>query len=761
MSTINTNAIDANYPVPGQNNSTQGFRNNFAAIKQNLNIAGNEITDLQNKVVLKSALANSTLNNDMANALISNASTLGFRATTYNLGNALTDLVTIDLTLGDVQYGNLAGNIFLNFGSWAPTGTVSNVTLQFGRPNTMANFSITFPSEAIFDSNYGWNLIENGSYANNLATISFPYNVTQLNFIISTNDCGNSLYIEPINRPFKANQLEKRTPPLTGQLGDTVGTIALDVDQAVPVAITSSIQSDNTNSNTIANTGYFIGNSTSTLYPGMPVVFTGSSFEPNIVSGATYYVSNIANSTHFKISSDYQIGSNINLLGGNGNIMLNPLSYAYIAVDNYNATEYNKNILGTIAPNTITLSSSMGNVLPNLPVIFTGEGTQAANANITPGKVYYIKSTSGSNVTISETIDNGIAGPTYEGVKTFLATVSLPIDMSVYDGDQIFRKVPLFPGTEVVTSAVIPNVADIRIGGGLNGYFLQTDGTGNLVWSAGGGSGNGVVAGTNTQVQFNNAGSFGGAAGFTFDKTSNLLSVPGGVTAAGNIQGANINALGRLNVAGTLDVAGDTTLLGNLDVLANVTLSNVTVLNMTANANVIANAVYALNLVSSAANGVFGNVQTSGAVQATGAVITTAGVQATGNSLFSNVDASGQVAVSGNIFSNTNFYVNGFYISSVDNTITGLGSTQTDAYQIIKSINIVVAVPAGSGVKLPVAQAGMRIIVNNTGAATLKVYPNTGAAINALGTNNPYSLTASTAIEFYCGTGGAGQWYTL
>ena len=65
--------MNTNYPVPGVNNNSQGFRDNFAAIKTNLNAAGTEITDLQNKVVVKQALANSTLNNDMANTLISNA----------------------------------------------------------------------------------------------------------------------------------------------------------------------------------------------------------------------------------------------------------------------------------------------------------------------------------------------------------------------------------------------------------------------------------------------------------------------------------------------------------------------------------------------------------------------------------------------------------------------------------------------------------------------------------------------------------------
>ena len=74
MSTINTNGINVNYPIPGQNNSTQGFRDNFSAIKTNINTAGQEITELQQKVVLKEGLNNITLNNDMANTLISNAS---------------------------------------------------------------------------------------------------------------------------------------------------------------------------------------------------------------------------------------------------------------------------------------------------------------------------------------------------------------------------------------------------------------------------------------------------------------------------------------------------------------------------------------------------------------------------------------------------------------------------------------------------------------------------------------------------------------
>ena len=68
-------------------------------------------------------------------------------------------------------------------------------------------------------------------------------------------------------------------------------------------------------------------------------------------------------------------------------------------------------------------------------------------------------------------------------------------------------------------------VANLHILGGTNGYVLQTDGAGNLTWTAQtGGSGNATPGGANTQVQFNDAGAFGGQAGFTFNKTANTLS---------------------------------------------------------------------------------------------------------------------------------------------------------------------------------------------------------------------------------------------
>lgn len=220
MSSINTNGIDGNYPVPGVNNNSQGFRDNFTSIKNNLNIAGTEITDLQNKVVVKQALTDVPLNNDMANTLISNALTLGFRATTWPLGNDLSGNVLIDLSKGDVQYGQVAANsnIVLSFSNWAGTGTQSNVQVYINVQDS--NSYITLPT--LVDSSK--TLLEN--YSSN--TVFAPYGVTELDYRFSTTNCGTTVTVEPINRPEKATQLTVRTPTNVGQRGDVAGTTCAD-----------------------------------------------------------------------------------------------------------------------------------------------------------------------------------------------------------------------------------------------------------------------------------------------------------------------------------------------------------------------------------------------------------------------------------------------------------------------------------------------------------------------------------------------------
>ena len=109
----------------------------------------------------------------------------------------------------------------------------------------------------------------------------------------------------------------------------------------------------------------------------------------------------------------------------------------------------------------------------------------------------------------------------------------------------------------VTRTANLGNVGNVIITGGSSGYYLRTDGAGNLQWSAV--SSTTSPGGANTEVQFNDGGVFGGTANLTFNKTTGQLSVSGNIIASnaalgslsvtGNINSGNVSAT---TIAGTL-----------------------------------------------------------------------------------------------------------------------------------------------------------------------------------------------------------------
>lgn len=226
MSAINTGSINVNYPVPGVNNNSQGFRDNFSGIKNNLDTASSEITELQNKTIVKSAITGVPLDNDMNNTIISNAQTLRFRGTTYALGNNLTGVVNIDLTKGDLQYGTVTGNVQLEFTKWAPSGTNSSVQVIL-IVNSPA-YQISLPATVTG----GISTLENYSAGTVSVLGSLGLDAPSiLHWNFTTIDCGASIEVAPINRPRKATQLTTTVPTTSkGVQGDKPGTIASDAN---------------------------------------------------------------------------------------------------------------------------------------------------------------------------------------------------------------------------------------------------------------------------------------------------------------------------------------------------------------------------------------------------------------------------------------------------------------------------------------------------------------------------------------------------
>lgn len=419
MSTINTNSINPNYPTPGVNNNSQGFRDNFASIKTNLNIAATELTDLQNKVVVKQALTGTTLNNDMANTLISNAAIRSFRSTTYNLGNDLSGTVLVDVSLGDVQYGTITANTVLQFGNWAPTGTQSNVQLSLAIANSSAY--ITFPAELAVSADSGATTIENYQDTGGVISVTAPQGVTVLDYRISTLDCGNTLTIEPYNRPRQATQVQIRDVSPVGLRGDVAG----DIVQGTTVP---QLTINNTHANDEITT-----TNTSSLYVDMPIVFTGSTLG-GVVAGTTYYINNIPSSTNFTISTTVG-GGNVNLSNDSGTMYGNPISYLYVCTNAYDATTYQKTVSGTNSSGNITLNNTSSLVV-NAPIVFTGDVV----GGLVDGQIYYIKSISGSNIKISLSRFNGVSA------SELVLTTAAPgntLTATSYVGSDIWKRLSL------------------------------------------------------------------------------------------------------------------------------------------------------------------------------------------------------------------------------------------------------------------------------------------------------------------------------
>lgn len=243
MSKINTGPIDTNYPVPGAVNTTQGFRTNFGSVRYNLDQAGAEITELQQAVLVKQPLANVDFNNDMAGTLISNALIGTFRHSTVNLGENISNHLSVDVAQADVQVVGLSNSVYLEFTNW-PTATgsqgavQSNVQMIFNRVNSVTPLNIYLPPTV----NQGTVGLQNYTGNGVGGFITVPANTQTLHYNFTTTNTGSNIEIQPLNTP--------RTPvnPTVGQV-TSVGVVATNSGFAVansPVTTSGVIAITNT-----------------------------------------------------------------------------------------------------------------------------------------------------------------------------------------------------------------------------------------------------------------------------------------------------------------------------------------------------------------------------------------------------------------------------------------------------------------------------------------------------------------------------------
>jgi len=189
-SQINPNNIDGAYPVAGQDNNSQGFRDNFTNTKTNFEYAKDEITDLQNKVVLKAALTGTSLNNDMLGSVISNAQLQDISETRVALGT-LSGNVTINYSAGSVQTVTTNGSIDLAFTNFPAAGASATVAVVITVANTA--HTVTLPV-AVSVNNRG---IQGINVSTNI--ISFAA-IGTYTFVFSTSNGGSSITVNEVNK---------------------------------------------------------------------------------------------------------------------------------------------------------------------------------------------------------------------------------------------------------------------------------------------------------------------------------------------------------------------------------------------------------------------------------------------------------------------------------------------------------------------------------------------------------------------------------
>ena len=133
--------IDATYPKAGQDNSSQGFRDNFSETKNNFTNAKTEIEDLQtNKANLKPA-------SDFTNNEVTRAKFKDTSETVYPHGSVSSGSVVLNHANGHYQTLTITADTtfsFLNF----PTGAVGRIILDITVAPTSTGI-LTLPTAVI------------------------------------------------------------------------------------------------------------------------------------------------------------------------------------------------------------------------------------------------------------------------------------------------------------------------------------------------------------------------------------------------------------------------------------------------------------------------------------------------------------------------------------------------------------------------------------------------------------------------------------
>ena len=350
MSNITPTNINGSYPEAGKNQSSDGFRTNFTNIRNNFISAKDEITDLQNKVVLKAALTDSELDNDMNRSALSKAqlknyslsinaksSVSGTVSISPNDGNYVTMEPTAPITLAfDTNAGNYPAATSQAFIFFVQI-TISNIS-----------YTVTLPASVDKGKTSVVNLVS--------GTITYSATGTYLYKLITV-DAGVSWTII---------DLTNTSSTVTTSTASTIGNLNLS------------------------------GNSIRTTGSNEPLLITPNA---NTSTGYTVITGNLYVTNATRINNTYIAGSNIQALGSTANLTLDvETSSNWVVLSNQTEVQGNLNV-------SQSNLSVTGGTIYSRGESYSWANTITADANITSPGFYKVDFVNGSAKTVKLTLD--------------------------------------------------------------------------------------------------------------------------------------------------------------------------------------------------------------------------------------------------------------------------------------------------------------------------------------------------------------------
>lgn len=145
-SNISDTGVNEQFPIAGQDNDSQGFRDNFTTIKTNFAAAKTEIEALQTNGAVKNA-DNNFLGNTISSANFQNTTETGYIA-----GATINTSQNINLDNGAYQEFTVGADITLTLSNWssttARTGRVRVHVKSDQSAGSSTNRTVTFASNA-------------------------------------------------------------------------------------------------------------------------------------------------------------------------------------------------------------------------------------------------------------------------------------------------------------------------------------------------------------------------------------------------------------------------------------------------------------------------------------------------------------------------------------------------------------------------------------------------------------------------------------